>query len=50
MIGRNKIAKAGLIHDLLSRYIWRSKEHYPYQSTAIKSQWLGGWRAAIEYR
>ncbi|TPH14058.1 ribosome modulation factor [Litorilituus lipolyticus] len=26
----------------------RSKEHCPYQSNAIKSQWLGGWRAAIE--
>ena len=26
----------------------RSKEHCPYQSTAIKSQWLGGWREAIE--
>lgn len=26
----------------------RSKEHCPYQSTTIKSQWLGGWREAIE--
>jgi len=26
----------------------RSKEHCPYQCDAIKSQWLGGWREAIE--
>ncbi len=26
----------------------RSKEHCPYQCTTIKSQWLGGWREAIE--
>lgn len=28
----------------------RSKEQCPYQSTDIKSQWLGGWREAIEDR
>jgi len=26
----------------------RSKEHCPYQNASIKSQWLGGWREAIE--
>ena len=26
----------------------RSKEQCPYQNDAIKSQWLGGWREAIE--
>lgn len=26
----------------------RSKEKCPYQNDAIKSQWLGGWREAIE--
>lgn len=26
----------------------RSKEHCPYQSATIRSQWLGGWREAIE--
>lgn len=26
----------------------RSKEQCPYQSATIKSQWLGGWREAIE--
>jgi ribosome modulation factor len=26
----------------------RSKEHCPYQNDIIKSQWLGGWREAIE--
>ncbi len=25
-----------------------SKEHCPYQSATIKSQWLGGWREAIQ--
>jgi len=25
----------------------RSKENCPYQSTDIKSEWLGGWREAI---
>lgn len=28
----------------------RSKEQCPYQSSDIKSQWLGGWREAIEDR
>ena len=25
----------------------RSKEHCPFQSINIRSQWLGGWRDAI---
>jgi len=25
----------------------RSKEHCPFQSMNIRSQWLGGWREAI---
>lgn len=28
----------------------RSKENCPYQSTENRSQWLGGWRAAMEDR
>jgi len=28
----------------------RSKENCPYQTSEIRSQWLGGWRAAIEDR
>ena len=28
----------------------RSKENCPYQASEIRSQWLGGWRAAIEDR
>jgi len=28
----------------------RSKEICPYQSTEIKSEWLGGWREAISDR
>jgi len=28
----------------------RSKEICPYQSVEIKSEWLGGWREAIEHR
>lgn len=26
----------------------RSKENCPYQSLEVKSEWLGGWREAIE--
>jgi ribosome modulation factor len=25
----------------------RSKEHCPFQSVSIRSEWLGGWREAI---
>ncbi|MFT4807046.1 MAG: ribosome modulation factor [Paraglaciecola sp.] len=25
----------------------RSKEHCPFQSTNVRSEWLGGWREAI---
>ena len=28
----------------------RSKDHCPYQNLEIKSEWLGGWREAIEDR
>jgi len=28
----------------------RSKENCPYQNLEIKSEWLGGWREAIEDR
>jgi len=28
----------------------RSKEACPYQQSDIKTQWLGGWRDAIEAR
>lgn len=28
----------------------RSKEQCPYQSLAVRSQWLGGWREAIGIR
>jgi ribosome modulation factor len=28
----------------------RSKEICPYQSLEVKSEWLGGWREAIEDR
>ena len=26
----------------------RSKENCPYQNLEVKSEWLGGWREAIE--
>ncbi|ASM54057.1 MULTISPECIES: ribosome modulation factor [Pseudoalteromonas] len=28
----------------------RSKEHCPYQQVDPKSEWLGGWREAIDNR
>ena len=28
----------------------RSKENCPYQNLEVKSEWLGGWREAIEDR
>ncbi|MCC5855070.1 MAG: ribosome modulation factor [Idiomarina sp.] len=28
----------------------RSKENCPYQTSDIRSQWLGGWRDAMEAR
>jgi ribosome modulation factor len=28
----------------------RGKDHCPYQNLEIKSEWLGGWREAIEDR
>ncbi|TRW49738.1 ribosome modulation factor [Aliidiomarina halalkaliphila] len=28
----------------------RSKETCPYQSNEVRSQWLGGWRDAMEAR
>lgn len=28
----------------------RSKEFCPYQSTDVRSEWLGGWRDAMEAR
>ncbi|AWL11904.1 Ribosome modulation factor [Saliniradius amylolyticus] len=30
--------------------IGRARENCPYQDTEIRSQWLGGWRAAQEDR
>lgn len=28
----------------------RSKEHCPYQTADVRSEWLGGWRDAMEAR
>lgn len=28
----------------------RSKENCPFQTTEVRSQWLGGWREAFEDR
>ncbi len=28
----------------------KAKEHCPYQNSIAKSQWLGGWREAVDDR